>query len=59
MKLRGTYRVGQHTGQPVLTVTAGGKHVDKVKARLTVDGYEEEDAADAEISALKLRCARK
>ena len=38
MKLRGTYRVGQRTDQPVLTVTAGGTHVDKVKTMLTVEG---------------------
>ncbi|TXU04915.1 hypothetical protein D4N07_11565 [Enterobacter hormaechei] len=58
MKLRGTYQVGQRTDQPVLTVTAGGTHVDKVKTMFTVEGFEEEDAADAKIHALKLRCAR-
>lgn len=44
VKLRGTCRDGQRTGEPMPTVTAGGQHVGEVKTTLAVDGYDEHRA---------------
>lgn len=44
VKLRGTCRDGQPTGEPMPTVTAGGLHVGGVKTTLAVDEYDEHRA---------------
>ncbi|WP_407129467.1 DNA cytosine methyltransferase [Citrobacter cronae] len=44
VKLRGTCRDGQPTGEPMPTVTAGGLHVGEVKTTLAVDEYDEHRA---------------
>ncbi|WP_407084789.1 DNA cytosine methyltransferase [Pluralibacter gergoviae] len=44
VKLRGTCRDGQHTDEPMPTVTAGGQHVGEVKTTLAADGYDDQRA---------------
>jgi len=44
VKLRGTCRDGQRTGEPMPTITAGGLHVGEVKTMLAVESYDEQRA---------------
>lgn len=47
VKLRGTCRDGQHTTEPMPTITAGGQHVGEVRTTLAVKEYDEQRAQAA------------
>lgn len=55
VKLRGTCRDGQRTGEPMPTITAGGLHVGEVKTMLAVESYDEQ-RADQVLAFLRQYC---
>ena len=55
VKLRGTCRDGQRTGDPMPTVTAGGLHVGEVKTTLAVEAYDQQ-RADQTLAFLREYC---
>ncbi|WP_333895504.1 DNA cytosine methyltransferase [Atlantibacter hermannii] len=55
VKLRGTCRDGQRTGQPMPTITAGGLHVGEVATMLAVESFDEQ-RADQVLAFLRQYC---